>query len=228
VENQLIPTRREIVATMPDHCLWLARQVDRVRHSWPAEDLTLEPASAETRRLWLAAIAPLLSAEAALERDVCDCPRCRQSRRRLVELRSRVAKLAETTGLPLPLAGEEMRLPVHTARLEARAERLVASRSVVPLGKQQYLVHTPGGTHLVHAGRPEHWETDWTCSCAWSQPYPPDQRPGRGCTHVRAVRAYREGHRYLGPVAQRSTEPRLTGRPQKRLTSSLNADGALN
>jgi hypothetical protein len=215
--TELATKRRDFVPDYPDHCVWLESQVQRAEDSWPRSDLTEDLASAETRRLWLAALAQLLSAEAALERDVCDCPRCRLSRRRLGELRGRFGKLASATGLPLPLPGEEMRLPVHSASLESRAKRLVAARAVVPLGRLQYLVHTPGGTHLVHAGRPEHWETDWTCTCAWSQPYPPDQRPGRGCTHVRAVRLYRDGHRHLSPGALRAVEQGLLPAGRARL-----------
>jgi hypothetical protein len=198
---------------MVDRCTELGLLVQEVRAAWLRMDAGDDVAEPELRRRWLAAVGQLGRAEAALERDTCRCGRCSAAREDLTAARRWFAAQAGSTGLPLPIEGQEMRLPVHVAALESRAERLLRERAITPLGGSKYLVHTPGGQHLVQAGRAEYWETDWSCSCAWSQPYAPDLRPGRGCTHVRAVRLYRTGTAGSEPSDRLEPLPEVLRRP---------------
>jgi hypothetical protein len=188
-----------------DRCTDLAGAVQAALERWQRLDLAGAHDEPERRRRWLGVVNELLRVEAELERDLCDCAGCRATRTAAARLRERLEALAGPAALPLPAEGDEVRLPVNVDVLEARARRLLANRSVTPIGRGAYLVHSPGGRHLVHAGRAAHWETDWSCTCAWSQPYPPDGRPGRGCTHVRAVREYRQ--RRAGGSAQALPQP---------------------
>lgn len=183
-------TRPAAIAEL-DRCTTLSEAGVSASEAWLRLELSSARDGAARRRQWLVVVNELLALEAELERDTCECPRCLITREGANQLRSWLEQLAELTGLPLPMYGEGVRLPVNVDVLEGRAARLVANRAVTALGQGDYLVYTSGGRHGVHAGRAAHWETDWTCTCAWAQPYPPDGRAGRGCTHVRAVRMYR-------------------------------------
>jgi hypothetical protein len=179
-----------------DACGELAGSVAHAWRLWSALDLASAAEPATERRRWLPVVNALLRSEAELERDLCRCPTCRASRVLAAELRVRLERPALELGLPLPSSGEEMRLPINVEVLERRAYRLLAGGAVTPLGRGQYLVRGGGGEYRIQAGRPEHWETDWQCDCPWSFPYPPDLRPGRGCSHVRAVRLFRAAMRH--------------------------------